>query len=144
MLLALSWLGTTIVEDSRTVRVVKMSLLFQTQRDILMCYPEKAIILHDHTTNTTCRKDHNPYPVTDATPVQWESFILFCHNKDRPPMRGKAECVCAGVPGIRRSHLFGILERIMGKYLFITLVKFSLGRLMGYQVLSTWSSVMSL
>lgn len=39
--------------------------------------------------------------------------------------------------GISRSNLFGIFERIIANYLFITLVKFSLGRLMEYHVLST-------
>lgn len=38
---------------------------------------------------------------------------------------------------ISRSNLFGIFERIIANYLFITLVKFSLGRLMEYHVLST-------
>lgn len=43
----------------------------------------------------------------------------------------------AGWRGISRSNLFGIFERIIANYLFITLVKFSLGRLMEYHVLST-------
>lgn len=42
-----------------------------------------------------------------------------------------------GEKKISRSNLFGIFERIIANYLFITLVKFSLGRLMEYHVLST-------
>lgn len=49
---------------------------------------------------------------------------------------GKRHRERRGEKKISRSNLFGIFERIIANYLFITLVKFSLGRLMEYHVLS--------